>query len=293
MLLIRLVYLIIFISFISCSRHHDGKIITKNGYSVYFHQLGASSKGLFKGCVLNLNITTLDSNKKVIFSSSNHGLRGVSSFFYDSTILNSPLKEVFSKTYVGDSFSLELPSNIFFNTFFGKEFNFKKYITDCPKMVFLHVKNLGFNTVKEQSYINSKLKLSAINLEKNLLNETREEWDNKFINIYKNKGMYSIKIASYNGNDFKVDSNNQYISINYTIHDLKGRMLYTTNSSPEFYDRSLNGQLLEGFQILVNRYKQGDSIVSIMPSSLLFSERGSFINRIPPFTPVKINLRIN
>lgn len=293
MLLTRLFYLVIFFFIISCSRLSKGEIITKNGYSVYFHKLGASSKSVFQGCVVNLNLVTLDSNKRVLFSSSYHGLQGVSSFYYDSTILDSPLEEVFSKTYMGDSFSLELPSKVFFNTFFGKQFNFKNHIIDCPKMLFLHVKILGFNSLKEQIQINSKLKLSAINLEEKLLNEIRKEWDNKFLNIYKNKGMYSIKIASDNRNNLRVDSNNQYISINYSINDLNDRMLYTTNSSSEFYDKSLNGQLLEGFQLLVNRYKQGDSIIAIMPSSLLFSKRGSFVNRIPPFTPAKINLRIN
>ena len=68
MLLTRLFYLVIFFFIISCSRLSKGEIITKNGYSVYFHKLGASSKSVFQGCVLNLNLVTLDSNKRVLFS---------------------------------------------------------------------------------------------------------------------------------------------------------------------------------------------------------------------------------
>ncbi len=293
MLLIRVFYTLILFSIFSCSRYQDGKIITDNGYSIRFHKLGTNSKPIFKGCVLNLNLIAIDSNKKVIFSSLYHGLQGISSFYYDSTVLNSPLEEVFSQTHVGDSFSIELSPEVFFNTFFGEKFNFRNHILDCPNLISLHVKNLSFSSLKEQSHINSKLNLLAMNCEAKLLNQIKSEWDNKFLNIYKYKGMYSVKIASNNIVDLKVDSNDQYFSINYTIMDLNGRILYDSGSNPEFYDNSLNGQLLEGFQLLVNKYEKGDSIVAIIPSSLLFSQRGSFVNRIPPFTPTKINLRIN
>ncbi len=293
MSLTRLYYLIIFFFVVCCNRVDKGKITTDNGYVIQFHELGSGSKNVFKGCVLNLNLIALDSNFKVVYSSNYHGLKGVSSFYYDSTILNSPLELVFSKTFVGDSFSLELPTKVFFNTFFGEQFNFKNHVVDCSDLLFLYVKNLDFNSVEEQVLINAKLKISAMNNEAKLLRTIKSEWENKFLNIYKNRGLYSIKIASDNSVDLIKDSNNQFISISYTIKDLKGRILYTTGSSPELYDNNLNNQLLDGFQLLVNNYKKGDSVVAIMPSDLLFSERGSFVNRIPPFTPTKINLRIN
>lgn len=85
----------------------------------------------------------------------------------------------------------------------------------------------------------------------------------------------------------------QFISINYSIEDLNGRNLYTTNSISEYYDKSLNGQLLKGFKILVDQYDRGDSVMAIVPSNLLFGKRGSFVNKIPPFTPVKVNMKIN
>ena len=51
--------------------------------------------------------------------------------------------------------------------------------------------------------------------------------------------------------------------------------------------------LLEGFEILVGNFQKGDSIVALIPSNLLFGRNGSFINQIPPFTPMKVNLKIN
>ena len=92
---------------------------------------------------------------------------------------------------------------------------------------------------------------------------------------------------------------NSYINIffytyipNFNIHS-SFINLYTTNSISEYYDKSLNGQLLKGFKILVDQYDRGDSIMAIVPSNLLFGKRGSFVNKIPPFTPVKVNMKIN
>ncbi|MEC7944681.1 MAG: hypothetical protein VX145_00820 [Bacteroidota bacterium] len=50
--------------------------------------------------------------------------------------------------------------------------------------------------------------------------------------------------------------------------------------------------MLEGFRILVNEFTKGDSIVAIMPSEMAFGMRGSFTNKIPPFCPLKVNLKI-
>ena len=66
-----------------------------------------------------------------------------------------------------------------------------------------------------------------------------------------------------------------------------------THNYTKFYDNNLNNQLLEGFEILARKYEKGDSIVAIVPSKLLFEKRGSFINKIPPYTPAIVNLRID
>ena len=70
------------------------------------------------------------------------------------------------------------------------------------------------------------------------------------------------------------------------------RARFGINNRLEYYDKSLNNQLLEGFRILVNEFTKGDSIVAIMPSEMAFGRRGSFTNKIPPFCPLKVNLKI-
>jgi FKBP-type peptidyl-prolyl cis-trans isomerase 2 len=279
---------------LSCSSSSGGEITTQSGFTVDFHELGTSSKELFTGCVINLNLSAKDNNNgKMIFSSNNHGLSGVSSFYYDSTIMISPLDEVFSQIFVGDSFSIVMKSSLFFNSFFGDNFSNDKQIDSYPDSLFLNVKVLGYNTLKEQKYINSKLSLSAISSENKLLTQIKNDWENRFLNIFKKEGLYSVKLGSNENVLLSTDVNNQFVSLNYTIVDLNGRLLYTTNSKDEYYDKSLNGQLLDGFNILVSQYERGDSIVALIPSKLLFGQRGSFVNKIPPYTPAQVNLRIN
>jgi len=286
-------FLIIFAILFSCARNDYGVIKTDNGYAINFFQLGSGNNGIFKGCILNLNISATDNTGNDIFSTKYHGINSISSFYYDSSIFESPLNDVFLKTYVGDSFSFNVSSKIFFNTFFGEKYNYKNFISGCPDSLRINIKNIAFNNFKEQKKFNLKLKESSILSENRLLNEVKKQWDTSFVNIYKYKGLYSIKVASRDRISFNYDTLEHYLSLNYTIKDLRNRLLYTTSFDYEFYDNNLNNQLLEGFEILARRYEKGDSIVAIIPSELLFEERGSFINKIPPYTPAIVNLRIN
>ena len=69
-------------------------------------------------------------------------------------------------------------------------------------------------------------------------------------------------------------------------------MYKTKGNLNEYYDKSLNDQLLEGFKILVDHYNIGDSIVAVMPSKMAFGKRGSLVNMIAPYTPLKVSLKI-
>ena len=84
-----------FFFFLSCQRYNGGEIVTSNGYVIQFHELSPTTKAIFKGCVVNLDMEAKDLNDNIIFSSKFNGLQGVSSFYYDSSLFNSPLNEVF------------------------------------------------------------------------------------------------------------------------------------------------------------------------------------------------------
>jgi hypothetical protein len=239
-----------------------------------------------------LNILARDNNKKIVFSSKENGLDGVSSFYYDSTILKSPMNDILLKTFAGDSLSFSMKSFVFYKSLFGEKI-LSNIVLDS-NFLNVYIKVLGFYNFKEQIHYQKKLEISAHNKEDSILYFAKKSWDSKFLNIYKSRGLYAIKLSSNDSLNFHEDSIKNDIIIDYTMKEISGRLIYKTSYlKPEMYDRSKEGQLLKGFEILVNNFQNGDSIVALIPSNLLFGRKGSFINKIPPFTPMKVNLKIN
>jgi FKBP-type peptidyl-prolyl cis-trans isomerase 2 len=283
---------IIFLFIYSCKEKSNSFIKTNNGYVLNFHKISGDTNQVNKGCIVNLNILARDNNKKIVFSSKENGLDGVSSFYYDSTILKSPMNDILLKTFAGDSLSFSMKSFVFYKSLFGEKI-LSNIVLDS-NFLNVYIKVLGFYNFKEQIHYQKKLEISAHNKEDSILYFAKKSWDSKFLNIYKSRGLYAIKLSSNDSLNFHEDSIKNDIIIDYTMKEISGRLIYKTSYlKPEMYDRSKEGQLLKGFEILVNNFQNGDSIVALIPSNLLFGRKGSFINKIPPFTPMKVNLKIN
>ena len=283
---------IIFLFFYSCKEKCNSFIKTDNGYLLNFHEISGDTNHVNKGCIVNLNIIAKDENQNIIFSSKENGLDGVSSFFYDSTILKSAMNGILLKTFKGDSLSFSMKSSVFYKSLFGEKI-LNRIIIDTSFLK-VDLKVLGYFNFKEQIDYQKKLEISAQGKEDSTLDFAKKSWDNKFLNIYKSRGLYAIKLSSNDSLNFFGDSMKNEIIIGYTMKEISGRLIYETSYlKPEIYDRSKEGQLLEGFEILVGNFQKGDSIVALIPSNLLFGRNGSFINQIPPFTPMKVNLKIN
>ena len=283
---------IIFLFFYSCKEKSNSFIKTDNGYLLNFHEISGDTNHVNKGCIVNLNIIAKDDNQNIIFSSKENGLDGVSSFFYDSTILKSAMNGILLKTFKGDSLSFSMKSSVFYKSLFGEKI-LNKIIVDTSFLK-VDLKVLGYFSFKEQIDYQKKLEISAQGKEDSTLDFAKKSWDSKFLNIYKSRGLYAIKLSSNDSLNFYGDSMKNEIIIGYTMKEISGRLIYETSYlKPEIYDRSKEGQLLEGFEILVGNFQKGDSIVALIPSNLLFGRNGSFINQIPPFTPMKVNLKIN
>lgn len=283
---------IIFLFFYSCKEKSNSFIKTDNGYLLNFHEISGDTNHVNKGCIVNLDIIAKDENQNIIFSSKENGLDGVSSFFYDSTILKSAMNGILLKTFKGDSLSFSMKSSVFYKSLFGEKI-LNKIIVDTSFLK-VDLKVLGYFNFKEQIDYQKKLEISAQGKEDSTLDFAKKSWDSKFLNIYKSRGLYAIKLSSNDYLNFYGDSMKNEIIIGYTMKEISGRLIYETSYlKPEIYDRSKEGQLLEGFEILVGNFQKGDSIVALIPSNLLFGRNGSFINQIPPFTPMKVNLKIN
>ena len=283
---------IIFLFLYSCKEKSNSFIKTDNGYLLNFHEISGDTNHVNKGCIVNLNIIAKDDNQNIIFSSKENGLDGVSSFFYDSTILKSAMNGILLKTFKGDSLSFSMKFSVFYKSLFGEKI-LNRIIVDTS-LLKVDLKVLGYFSYKEQIDYQKKLEISAQCKEDSTLDFAKKSWDSKFLNIYKSRGLYAIKLSSNDSLNFYGDSMRNEIIIGYTMKEISGRLIYETGYlKPEIYDRSKEGQLLEGFEILVGNFQKGDSIVALIPSNLLFGRNGSFINKIPPFTPMKVNLKIN
>ena len=283
---------IIFLFFYSCDQKSNSFIKTENGYLINFHEISEDTNKVSKGCIVNLDIIAKDDSQRIFFSSKENGLDGVSSFYYDSNILKSPMNDILLKTCKGDSLSFSMKSSVFYNSFFGNFFLNRIIIDSCSLKIDLKI--LGYFNYQEQIEYQKKLEISAQNKEDSMLNLAKESWNSKFLNIYKSHGLYAIKLSSNDSLIFFGDSLRNEIIIRYTMNEISGRLIYETSFlNPEIYDRTKEGQLLEGFEILIDNFQKGDSIFALIPSKLLFGRNGSFINKIPPFTPMKVKLKIN
>ena len=87
-------FLIFIVVLLSCNNSKKSIIFTKNGYELYFHILSEEKIIDRTSKIVNLKILALDSIGNCVFSSSNNDLGGISSFYYDSSISQSPMNEI-------------------------------------------------------------------------------------------------------------------------------------------------------------------------------------------------------
>ena len=285
-------FLIFIVVLLSCNNSKKSIITTKNGFELYFHILSEEKIIDRTSKIVNLKILALDSSGNSVFSSSNNDLGGISSFYYDSSISQSPMNEILLNLYEGDSVSFQMSSKVFFESFFGV--NTKLFTPLFYSSLQVHLKLLVYNNRQEQIEYIRNLQNLAIENEIHLLKKERAFWDSNFLNISKINDIYAVKLDSDDSFSMVNDSLDSSIGLYYSLCDIMGREIYQTpNFEPEYYEANTDGQLLDGFKILINTFNRGDSIFAIIPSKFMFKERGSYVNKIPPYCPLKVNLRIH
>lgn len=284
--LIGLLFLIL-----SCKDNYkDNLIFMSENFPVEFFQI-ADCDFLDTNTFLNLNMVAKSKTQKIIFSSAFQGLESTSTFYYDS-LLNSNLATLFENLCVGDSVFFKLKMENFYSGFFQEDTTL--HAKSDIDSLHINLKVISSNDVISQNQFENQLTKRAKDREQYAIQKIKNEWENKFLNLFYFENLFAVKVAQYSDEQVeKPDSLNQFIALSYTITDLDDRLIYESRpNSLEYYDKSLNNQLLEGFRILVNEFTKGDSIVAIMPSEMAFGMRGSFTNKIPPFCPLKVNLKI-
>ena len=206
--------------------------------------------------------------------------------------MNSNLSMLFENLCVGDSVFFKLKLVDFYSGFFKKDSSLQAK----PELdsLLVNMKVISSNDMITQNQLENQLIKKAKEREEFSIQKLIDQWENKFLNLFYYDNLVAVKVGQYSADRVEnLDSLNQFIALSYSITDLNDRLIYqTSTNSLEYYDKSLNDQLLEGFRILVNEFSVGDSLVAIMPSKMAFGKRGSFTNKIPPYTPLKVNLKI-
>lgn len=281
---------LLFFVFSCKDNYKDNLIFINENFPVEFFQI-ADCNSLDTNTFLNLNIVAKSKSQKIIFSSEFQGLESISTFYYDS-LMNSNLSMLFENLCVGDSVFFKLKLVDFYSGFFKKDSSLQAK----PELdsLLVNMKVISSNDMITQNQLENQLIKRAKEREEFSIQKLIDEWENKFLNLFYYDNLVAVKVGQYSaGRVENLDSLNQFIALSYSITDLNDRLIYqTSTNSLEYYDKSLNDQLLEGFRILVNEFSVGDSLVAIMPSKMAFGKRGSFTNKIPPYTPLKVNLKI-
>ena len=281
---------LLFFVFSCKDNYKDNLIFINENFPVEFFQI-ADCNSLDTNTFLNLNIVAKSKSQKIIFSSEFQGLESISTFYYDS-LMNSNLSMLFENLCVGDSVFFKLKLVDFYSGFFKKDSSLQAK-PDLDSLL-VNMKVISSNDMITQNQLENQLIKRAKEREEFSIQKLIDEWENKFLNLFYYDNLVAVKVGQYSADRVEnLDSLNQFIALSYSITDLNDRLIYqTSTNSLEYYDKSLNDQLLEGFRILVNEFSVGDSLVAIMPSKMAFGKRGSFTNKIPPYTPLKVNLKI-
>lgn len=281
---------LLFFVFSCKDNYKDNLIFINENFPVEFFQI-ADCNSLDTNTFLNLNIVAKSKSQKIIFSSEFQGLESISTFYYDS-LMNSNLSMLFENLCVGDSVFFKLKLVDFYSGFFKKDSSLQAK----PELdsLLVNMKVISSNDMITQNQLENQLIKKAKEREEFSIQKLIDEWENKFLNLFYYDNLVAVKVGQYSADRVEnLDSLNQFIALSYSITDLNDRLIYqTSTNSLEYYDKSLNDQLLEGFRILVNEFSVGDSLVAIIPSKMAFGKRGSFTNKIPPYTPLKVNLKI-
>ena len=281
---------LLFFVFSCKDNYKDNLIFINENFPVEFFQI-ADCNSLDTNTFLNLNIVAKSKSQKIIFSSEFQGLESISTFYYDS-LMNSNLSMLFENLCVGDSVFFKLKLVDFYSGFFKKDSSLQAK----PELdsLLVNMKVISSNDMITQNQLENQLIKRAKEREEFSIQKLIDEWENKFLNLFYYDNLVAVKVGQYSADRVEnLDSLNQFIALSYSITDLNDRLIYqTSTNSLEYYDKSLNDQLLEGFRILVNEFSVGDSLVAIIPSKMAFGKRGSFTNKIPPYTPLKVNLKI-
>ena len=122
------------------------------------------------------------------------------------------------------------------------------------------------------------------------INKTIELWENEYDTVH-NYGLLNwVYLNDVSGEAVQV---NDEIQVYYSCVLPSDEVIYSTDrSSLDQFVVGMEGQLIEGYDYLLQHLNYGDHVIALVPSFLAFKGVGGVNGKIPPNTPLVFEIEV-
>jgi hypothetical protein len=273
---------IVFLSIVlllACKQKESPDFYFTNSQLKYkFHDVSSSNYHPKIGDFLALHAQLKDANDSILYESNTYNTFDL--FYMDSLKMNSLFFDGFSHLVVGDSVSFYLTLDQFYIDYLN---------TEIPLQ--LTKEDVEFNfRIKDVFQNKNDFMLKFLSEEQMVTHTILDEWRGSKTPIF-NYGLINwIHLNEIGDSLIKV---NDEVDVFYSCYLNNDILIYSSDSlNPDNFIVGLEGQMIEGFDFLLQNLHYGDHVIAIIPSLLAFNEKGGVNGKVPPNTPLLIDLKI-
>ncbi len=254
---------------------------TSNNLKYKFHDVSIADSHPQIGDYLVINLLVRNLSDSICYSSSSIYHSFLDVFLLDSACEKSSICEGFLNLYKGDSVSFYVDGATFC----------AEYLKEDSLCSFKNMSDLVM-TLRLENVIESEKKLlSSFLLEEDIfINKTIEFWKKEYDTVH-NYGLLNwVYLNDFSGESVQV---NDEVQVSYSCILPSGEVIYSTDSSSlDQFVVGVEGQLIEGYDYLLQHLNYGDHVIALIPSFLAFKDVGGVNGKIPPNTPVIFDVEV-
>lgn len=275
----KFIFFIAFLISFSCGHKKTPDFYLTNGELKYkFHDVSTSNVHPSIGDYIPLYVELKNTNDSILYSSKQYN--SIDLFYMDSLDINSVFNEGFSQLVSGDSASFYISMETFYNDYLKIDLP-KSFINEdvdfCFRIVDLFSTKRDFMT-------------KFLSEEQMIIESILDDWDSKKLLVSNYGKIHWIQLN--NKGDSLINVGDKVVFF-YSCHLHDGELIYKTDSlNPDEFIVGLEGQMIEGFDLLLQQLNYGDHVQGLIPSMLAFKDKGGVNGRVSPNTPLIINLEI-
>ena len=253
---------------------------TEQGLRYKFHDVAVSQASPKLNDYVALNALVHDHLDSVVYKSSSFN-ESVDFFLMDSLNANALFQDGLGHLFVGDSVSFYFTADEFFSSYLNVPVPKGFSSTDSLLMSF---RILGVSPSVFQ------IKKSFMSKESYFLDSVLTAWNNEYDSIH-NYGLLNWVYKNQIGDSaISVDDD---VNLSYSCYLANMQCVYKTDSgSWDVFTVGLEGQMIEGFDYLLQHLNYGDHVVALVPSFLGFKEKGGVGGVVPRNSPLLFELKI-